>query len=350
MNRIDRYVVRHIFEMTALVALGLLAIFTFVAFVSDIGDTGQGDYGVLQLLEYTGLMLPNSLYILMPIIGLLGTLLGIGVLSRNSELTAMRAAGTSLVRIGVATLAAGLVLGLVTVFLGDWAAPEGQRAATALRDHARGGGGAHAVWLRDGSTMVQVGDLKKEDQVGDVTLYQVGDDGRLLSVLTAKKGEYQGDHWHLTDVQTTRFSDDHTEVSTAPELDLNGGVNPSVLRLFILEADSLSFTGLLRLIGYLKYNHLDFAKYQLLFWRKLIEPVTVMAMMLFAIPFVLGQMRDTGAGQRLMVGVLVGIVFYVLNRVCLSYGALYTWPPMISAGAPTAVLAAAAMLRLRRAR
>lgn len=349
MNSIDRYIIRHVFEMTALVALGLLAIFTFVAFVSDIGDTGQGNYGVLQLLEYTALMLPNSLYILMPIIGLLGTILGIGVLSRNSELTAMRAAGTSLGRIGGATLVAGLVLGGVTVFLGDWAAPEGQRAATDLRDRARGGGGSHAIWLRDGSTMVQVKNLKTESQVGDVTLYQVSDDGKLQSVLTAKSGEYQGDHWHLTDVRTTVFAEDRTQVTSSPEFDLTGGVSPSVLRLFILEADSLSFTGLLRLIGYLKDNHLDFAKYQLLFWRKLIEPLTVMAMMLFAIPFVLGQLRDTGAGQRLMVGVLVGIVFYVLNRVSLSYGALYAWPPILSAGAPTAVLAALAVFRLRRA-
>ena len=349
MNAIDRYVIRHVLEMTALVALGLLAIFTFVAFVSDIGDTGQGHYGVPQLLEYTALMLPNSLYILMPIIGLLGTILGIGVLSRNSELTAMRAAGTSLARIGGATMIAGLLLGTVTVFLGDWAAPEGERAATDLRDRARGGGGAHAIWLRDGSTMVQVKDLQTESNVGDLTLYQVGDDSRLHSVLTAKKGQYQGDHWHLTDVRTTVFSDDHTETTSAAELDLNGGVNPSVLRLFILEADSLSFTGLLRLIGYLQYNHLDFAKYQLLFWRKLIEPFTVMAMMLFAIPFVLGQLRDTGAGQRLMVGVLVGIVFYVLNRVSLSYGALYAWPPIISAGAPTAILGVLAVVRLRRA-
>jgi lipopolysaccharide export system permease protein len=121
------------------------------------------------------------------------------------------------------------------------------------------------------------------------------------------------------------------------------------LRLFILEADSLSFTGLLRLIGYLQDNHLDYAKYQLLFWRKLFEPLTVMAMMLFAIPFVLGQLRDTGAGQRLMIGVLIGIVFYVLNRVSLSYGALSSWPPMISAGAPTVILGMLAIWRLRRA-
>src|SRR5689334_4360596 len=70
-NMLDRYVIRHIFGMTGLVALGLLAIYTFVAFVSDVGDTGQGNYGVLQLTEYTVLLMPNSLYILMPIIALL---------------------------------------------------------------------------------------------------------------------------------------------------------------------------------------------------------------------------------------------------------------------------------------
>ncbi len=351
MNRLDRYVIRHIAELTGIVALALLAIYTFVVFVSDIGDTGgKSGFGIPQLMAYTALMVPSSLYILMPIIALLGTMLGIGILARQSELTAMRAAGVSLMRIGAATLAAGAALGLLTIVLGDWLAPAGEHAANDLRDRARGVSPLRSVWLRDGRNVVQIRNLLAEDRVGNIVVYRLDDSGRIADVLTADAGQYLGDHWQLTKVRQSHFTSNRIDVSAVPQTDLGGTLNPSVLRLFILEEDSLSFHGLSRLIDYLRENHLDFSKYEIQLWRKIVEPFTVMVMMLFAVPFVIGQVRDTGAGQRLLAGALVGIVFYVVNKVSLSYGALYHWPAPIAAGIPTMLLAAVAMWRLLRVR
>jgi len=73
-NRLDRYVISHVLQLTGIVALGLVSIYTLVVFVSDVNETGKGSYGVLQVLEYSLLMIPSSLYILMPIVALLGTL------------------------------------------------------------------------------------------------------------------------------------------------------------------------------------------------------------------------------------------------------------------------------------
>src|SRR3546814_11041913 len=70
----------------------------------------------------------------------------------------------------------------------------------------------------------------------------------------------------------------------------------------------------MRLIGYLERNGLDASSYRLSLWRKLIAPLTVVAMMLLAVPFVLGSQRGGGDGQRLLVGILVGLVFYVINE------------------------------------
>jgi lipopolysaccharide export system permease protein len=350
MNRLDRYLIRHIAELTGIVALALLAIYTFVVFVSDVNDTGKSGFGIPQLMAYTVLMMPSSLYILMPIIALLGTMLGIGILARQSELTAMRAAGVSLVRIGAATLAAGVILGLFTVVLGDWLAPTGEHAANNLRDRARGISPSRSVWLRDGRNVVQVRNLIAEDRVGNIIIYRLDDNGRVTDMLTAESGQYLGDHWQLTNVRESHFGDGRIDVSTVAQSELGGTLSPSVLRLFILEEDNLSFHGLSRLIGYLRENHLDVSKYEILLWRKIIEPFTVMAMMLFAIPFVIGRLRDTGAGQRLLAGALVGIVFYVFNKVSLSYGALYHWPAPMAASLPTVLLAGVAVWRLTRAR
>lgn len=351
MNRLDRYVIAHVLSLTGIVALGLVTIYTLVVFVADVGQTGK-DYGVVQVFEYSLLMVPASLYILMPIIALLGTLMGIGVLTRNAELTAMRAAGVSMARIGGATLLAGVLLGVLGFALGDWLGPAGERAANELRDDARGehGGLDRSLWLRDADNILRIRNLETENLARDVTVFRTTPDGRLAQVSRVDEAVYVDGRWRLSGVKRTEFNDGHAAVTSVDSMQLDGGISPKVLKLFILEADSLSVRGLANLIAYMDDNHLDAGKYRIWLWRKLVEPLTVMMMMLFAVPFVIGQARDTGAGQRLLAGVLVGIVFYVFNKVSVSLGDLYQWPAPLAAGLPTVLLSVLAVWRLRRAR
>ena len=139
-------------------------------------------------------------------------------------------------------------------------------------------------------------------------------------------------------------------ISKKEDMSWDSGLSPEVLRLFVLEANALTATGLWQLIRYLDQNGLDSAEYQLSLWRKLVAPFTVLVMMLFAVPFVLGTLRDAGAGQRLFVGILIGVGFYLVNEVCASLGQLFAWPPLMAAGLPTVALGLLASFRLFTAR
>ncbi len=350
MNRLSRYVMRHVLELTGIVALGLVAIYTLVVFVSDINDAGKGDYGVVDVLSYSLLMVPSSLYVLMPIIALLGTLMGVGQLARTSELTAMRAAGMSLKDIGASVLITGVALGVLAFVLGDRIAPAAEHYADARRDAARGVSSTQSVWLRDADQIVQIRQLETENHIREVTAYRLSADSKLSRIGNAREATFDGSHWQLSGVERTDFGDDRVTATQADHAELEGGIAPSVLRLFILESDSLSLTGLLRLIHYLDGNHLDASKYRLTMWRKLVEPLTVIVMMLFAVPFASGSARDMGAGQRLLIGMLIGIAFYVVNKVSVSLGDIYGWPAPLAAAAPTLVLAMVTGLRLQKAR
>lgn len=354
MNKIDRYIIEHILGFTAIVGLGLLAIYTFIGFVSGIDSTGQGTFGVLQLLVYTLLQMPSGLYTLMPIIAMLGTLMGLGALAGQSELTAMRAAGVSLVRIGRATLVAGVALGMFGFVLGDWIAPAGISAAEAYKSRERSGVepglGGQAVWLRDGDNIFHIQRLIAENHIANVEIFRLTPDLRLRASLYVDDGVYQDGGWKLTGVRQTELADDAATVSQLPVMQWTGSLSPEVLRLFVLEAESLTMPGLVRLINYLESNRLDSAEYRMELWRKLMAPFTVMAMMIFAIPFVLGSLRSSGAGQRLLIGILVGVGFYVINEVSANLGQIYHWPPFLAAAVPSIVLSVSGAYRLAKAR
>ena len=111
MNRLDRYIIANVLGLTAVTALGLTAIQTFIAFVSEAGELG-GNFGFVELGLYIALLVPSGLLTMLPMIALLGTLLGLGALASQGELVAMRAVGVSVLRLGRATTLAGVLLGL----------------------------------------------------------------------------------------------------------------------------------------------------------------------------------------------------------------------------------------------
>lgn len=343
MKILDRYIVSHIFGFSAIVMLALLAIHTFVTFVAEIDEAGQGGFGYRQLLIYTMWLMPSGLYVLMPIIAMLGTLVGLGTLAAQSELTAMRASGMSLLRIGATALGAGALLGGVCLLMGDWAAPKGQIKAEAMKTEARSGVqagvGGKPVWLRESEHIFHIQRLLAEDHIAAVEIYTLGDDMNLQAVTLVQEGRYQNDHWRFTGVQRTEFEPYSARVLQLPELDWAGTLSPEVLRLLVLEADALSISGLWRLTQYLKQNKLDASSYALALARKLIAPFTVMVMMFISVPFVFGPLRNVGAGQRLFVGVLIGLAFYVVNEVVTNTGQLYGWNVWVSASAPTLTFA-----------
>lgn len=355
MKKIDRYLIAHICGFTALVAFALIAIYSFIGFLQDMDDVGKGQFGIVQLMLYTFMMMPSGLYTLLPIIAMLGTLMGLGTLAGQSELTAMRAAGVSLLHMGRTTLLAGLVLGLFGYVLGDWIAPATQRAALDYKFTARDGYPSHlgqqqAVWLRDGDSVFHIRQLIAQDHIADVDVFTLAPDMSMTSTYRVEAGRYQGGEWHFTGVRKTSLTQDSATTEKLPLLVWKGALSPEVLHLLLLKADSLTMPGLLRLIGYLDLNHLDAARYRIEMWRKLVAPATVMSLMLFAIPFVLGAPRSSGAGQRLLIGILIGVAFYVLNEVSVNLGQIYQWTPFLSAALPTLLLTTVGALRLARTR
>ena len=350
----DRYIIRAIFGLSGVVGLGLVALYSFISFITEI-DQGDKSLGVGHIFTITALTMPAGLYALMPLIAMLGTLLGVGQLAAQSELTALRAAGYSNLRIGFAAVLAGGLMGLAAVGIGESLAPAGQQAAERVKQAAKGhdveaGVRNKPLWLRDGGNFYFIRSLQSRNEFADAEIYRFGTDHDLDSILSVSSARFEDGRWVLRDVDKTRFRKASIEVTQHEQIRLKSGLDPDVLDLYVLEADTLSAGGLLRLARYLEANGLDSSEQRLEFWRKLIAPLTVMAMVLFAVPFVFGPTRGGGAGQQLLIGVLVGVGFHLLNEVSANLGVLYGWAAPLSAGLPTFALMAFAVWRLASAR
>lgn len=89
MNVFSRYLIRHLFLGFAAAAGLLLPLFTTFNLINELDDVSPGGYRWTQAVLVVLMTLPRTLVELSPFIALLGGIVGLGQLSKNSELTAI---------------------------------------------------------------------------------------------------------------------------------------------------------------------------------------------------------------------------------------------------------------------
>ncbi|MGH8454140.1 MAG: LPS export ABC transporter permease LptG [Nevskiales bacterium] len=347
MRLIHNYILRSILGTTLIVALAIAAISAVLALVDELDNVGKGNYGLLLALQFVALQLPRGVYELFPIIVLLGTVLGLGGLANGSELVAMRAAGVSLMRLAGSALRAGMVFALACIFISEWLAPRAEaiehrlRAIYNLEDKwSKLEGG---IWLRDGDSFIHVGTVVSTRLLREIHVYRFGPDHQLQIAVEADNARYDNQRWELLQVRYTEFGEARIKSHKLARMDWNTSINPALLQVSVMAPDRQTMRTLYQYAEYLRQYQLDASHYQIALWSKAAVPVMVLVMVLLAIPFVVGPLRTTGAGQRMFVGMVVGVMFFLLNEITLSTGLVYGLSPLLTAWLPTALLGAIAL-------
>ena len=333
------------------------ALFAFISFVAELQHVGMNNYGALQALIYVLLNLPQLLYQVFPSAMLLGGLLSLGALASTSELVVMRAAGISIFRITIAVLKAGSLLIVVAVLLGEFLAPETISAAKTMRAEALEGrvltGDRRGLWSKYGNNFVYIGTVLPDVKLRNVIVYELNDEHKLVKTTRARQAHYdaENDQWHLKKVTNSEIADGRVRSTYNPTETWPAMVSTELFNVLNLEPEDMSATELWQYSQYLDENELESDAFWLAFWVKMFTPLTSVGMLMIAVPLVLtSNARSGGTGQRILVGVMIGVAFYVFNRVINQMGIIYGITPVVSAGLPSLLVIAASVVLIRRIR
>jgi len=109
MRILDRYFWRESTISIFMIMLGLISMFSFFDLIQELDSLGEGHYGINNMLLFVFLSIPGHVYEVVPVAVLIGMMVSLGSLSRNSELVVMRVSGLSIVNIGFAVVKVGLL-------------------------------------------------------------------------------------------------------------------------------------------------------------------------------------------------------------------------------------------------
>ena len=350
---VDRYIARSVITGCLLASFVILSIFAFVDFVSQLKDVGKGDYGTLQAAIYVFLGLVQRLYELSPSILLLGGILSLGAMAASSELIVMRASGISTMRITRSVLQIGLFIAILVASLGEYVVPSASRFAKTYRAEAMEEklivGGNNDIWVRDGNRYVNVKQILPDHGLRHVRVYELNDKRQLNSIIYAEKAQYRNEEWVLDNIKRSEISDAGVKTSFEKQLILKRLIILELFSVLELKSKDMSATELLTYSQYLQDNNLDNDKYLLEFWIKIFTPLTCLAMLLIAMPIVFSTTpRSGGIGQRIILAVLIGVIYFVINRSINHLGLALHVAPILSASVPLVMVMIISTYFMRR--
>jgi lipopolysaccharide export system permease protein len=346
---VRRLLYADIVSAVAFVALAFLSLFFFIDYVDELGDIGP-HYSALQAAIYALLLLPGHLYELVPIAVLIGAIYALARLAESSQYTILRTAGLGPGRALTLLASLGLLFGVFTFAVGDYAAPVSERTASHLRAQARGAIslGRSGAWLRDHATTpdgersysINIGSAEGGRELHDVRIYAFDADDRLVRRIGAVGATVNNDGtWTLHDVTETLWQSPTGEpeavATQRSELSWRSSLSAAVVAAAVLPTSTMSTVDLYRYIGHLAHNEQAAQSQEILFWKRALYPFACLVMIALALPFAYLQPRGGGISLKVFGGIMLGISFVLLNNVASHIGLLSNLTPWVVAAAPS---------------
>jgi len=357
---LDEYIMGSFLRNFALVLASLAILFLIFTFFELIGDIIKYRTPLVTVGEYLLNLIPFILYNVTPLCSLVAVLITFGALSRTSELTAMKATGTSLYRVVAPVLVIAAIIAVALFAFDEAYLPAANRRQEALRSVIKGK--PAQTFLRPDRKWMSgqtVGTSNGQAEPTRIFYYQFFDPDKNefdnLTVFEFKPGSFEltrrifastarwddsVNRWVFENGWQRTFNGEVTTsyqpftVNTFPEIH----EQPSYFKKEDRQSEDMSYTELTSYITDLKQSGFDTTRLRVQLNRKIAYPLIAFVMAILAVPFALaagkkGNLAGMGAGIGL------AILYWVIAGIFENLGNVNSLPPLLAAWSPDILFA-----------
>ncbi len=335
-------------------------VFTFFELLSDIV---KNRIPMSRVFTYHLFLTPRLIYDLTPVGVLTAVLVTFGVLTKNNEVTAIKACGISVYRLTAPVLLAGLFLSCGLFAFDHYWVPEADRRQDAIRAEIKGRPAQTFLrpdrrWiygLRDRVYYYRYFDASEQVMLG-VNVYEIDlERFRLKRHISAERARWDrntkawvfenGWSRDMTASNVTRFDDFSGDTRTFLELE----ESPDYFVKEVKQSRQMNFRELAAYIAELKQSGFDTVALQVQFYKKFSVPLFALILAMVSIPFAfLAGNRGAMAGVGMSLGIY--ILYWSIGQVFEQVGNLSQLPAQVAAWSPDVVFSLAGFYLLARMR
>jgi LPS export ABC transporter permease LptG/LPS export ABC transporter permease LptF len=350
----DLYLLGTFFYWVVLMLASFMVLFDAFTLFDLLGDIAKNHISLGIVVSYFAHLLPMMVYQLLPLAALVATLITLGLLAKNNEITAFKASGVSLFRLALPAILAGVLLSAGMFLLDDTFLPYANQRQDALHDRIKG---------RPAQTYFQPSHQWIFGEHDKIYNYQVFDpDGNLfggLNVFELDPSTFQVrrriyadraswepnlDSWILEKGWVRDFSNSSVSSFTVFRVDSFSELSepPSYFKREVFQYDQMNWWQLRNYIRSLQKAGFDAAHLSVEWHKKFAFPLITTIIIFLAIPFsLLVGTRGAVGGIALAVG--IGIAYWSIAALFEALGTVGQLPPLLAAWAPDAIFAFAGL-------
>ncbi len=356
MNLLDRHVRLAVLLSMAVVLGVVVALDLIFSLIDELGESGV-NYTAVNALMFVLMTTPTSIYELVPYAALGGALFGLGILASNNELVVMQSAGVHKWRIVSAVLKPTLLVMIASLALGEYISPSLEQVANSNKAIQLSGSDSinpeAGTWRKIGNDYIHINAIAPGGQaLYGVSRYTVNEDRSLVSASFAESAEYveseSESYWSLLNVEQSVFADGRVTTSRYLQEDWYADLSPELLSVLLVEPDKQSISGLYRFAEFFESEGLDSSIYFLAFWKKVLQPLATLALVILGISFVFGPLREATMGYRIFIALAIGLAFTTVQRMMEPISLIYGLSPLLAVMTPIFICSLAGFVLMRR--
>ena len=338
----DRYIANTLLTYSIVVLLVWLSIYSFFNFLAELNSVGTVNYSILEAFKYIVLQLPEVAYDQVSPVILLGCVLGMGHLATTGQLIILRASGISILKITWLTLKNAIIFLILITMVGELVAPTLTTYAENERSNALGqnslSSSQDGFWIRDGDNFINVENNVDGSLFNGITVIEVNKSNKIERVVESKSAIFDGQNINMD--STNIFSINSANLFDKISLKERNlykkrvAFDQDLIDSLEKEPKDLTTFTILKQIQFLTDNKLRAEVFEVELYKRLVKPITLVAMILLAMLFIFGSTRDATLGRKIFFGVAIGLSFELISRIGGALALSFDFSPIISTFVP----------------
>jgi len=342
----DRYIAKTLLTYTLVVFFVWLGIYSFFNFLAELTSIGQENYTILKAFKYIIFQMPEVAYEQASPVILLGCVLGMGHLATTGQLLIFRVSGLSILKVTWLTIKIALIFIITIIIFGELLAPTLTSYAEKGRSEAFGtfnlSKNQNGFWIRDGDNYINVNNNIDGTLFNGITIIEASSTNKVDRVIYSNNAIFDGNSLKMSDAEIFSINENNNyhNISIKQRNLYNKTVSfdSDLVDSLEKEPKDLSTWTIIKQIQFLSDNKLRFGVFEVELYKRLVKPLSLIAMILMAMLFIFGSTRDVTLGRKIFFGVALGLSFELLSRVGAAVSLSFDYSPLLSSIAPAIIV------------
>lgn len=352
--RFARYLSVTLFKLAIVATLILAFIAQILDLVDNAGDIVDQGSGVLGILRYVALKMPTLLVHALPLGTLVGALLSLALLARNSEIVAMRTAGKSTFGIFVCMVPGAFALVILHSTLIDMVAPRAEArlaidATKRFEKKTEEGKDTKTTWLRVGDAVVSFDRVSdRARKLRNFRIYDRNADKIVIARTIAEEARYRKGDWTLSGAQRVSWAKETLNERTSVDGPWRTTMTPDDVLAALIPESRVSLTAARKVVAGEQTPNAPLPFYETLIERVYASPVGLIVMVLLAMPASLLNWRDVRSTRHMAYALGAGLGFLLADGLMTTLGLTGIVRPALGAWAGVLIFSAFGLFRIWR--